>query len=56
MATPTTPTPDTDDLDARYAAHQILGDAYNAYTGDWHQALRQAAADYSATTAPAPAA
>lgn len=41
MATQTTDDP-------REAARQFLGDLDHAYTGDWHQALKDAAAQWEA--------
>lgn len=43
----TTPETSTEQDDPREAARQILGDLDHAYTGDWHQSLKDAAARWA---------
>lgn len=56
--TPPAPYQPADDNDARQAVFQILGsDIDHAFTGDWHQTLRNAADQWAnPTTQPAPTA
>lgn len=47
MTKPDTTPETTEQDDPREAARQILGDLDHAYTGDWHQSLKDAAAAWT---------